>query len=204
LVFFDKISFYDSSKSLLLKLHRLSNVKGIGVKQVVDLLAIANNDLPSIEERFKTLRNDIGMLQFRKHILERSLYQLNNRIASTTKLLNSLRISCTRKRREIEKLYNEKIRLETIVTGFKNSNEEYNKIKHAAYEEVKSVLMNGKLLLQFALASAIESLRMNAELYNFVMYDNSNNTTISYGSNYLSLISEREINNNHLMIVILL
>ena len=36
-----------------LKLYRLSKAKGIGVKQVVNLLEIANNDLPSIEEQFK-------------------------------------------------------------------------------------------------------------------------------------------------------
>ena len=65
------------------------------------------------------------MLQFRKHTLERNLYQLNNQIASTTKLLNSLRVSCARERREIENLYNEKARLEALVTGFKNNNEEY-------------------------------------------------------------------------------
>jgi hypothetical protein len=38
----------------------------MGVQQVVKLLAIANNDLPAIEERFKTLTNDISILQFRK------------------------------------------------------------------------------------------------------------------------------------------
>ena len=48
------------------------------IKQVVDILAIANNDLPAIEERFKTLRNDVSMLQFRKHTLQRNLHQLNN------------------------------------------------------------------------------------------------------------------------------
>ena len=43
------------------------------VKQVVDVLAIANNDLPAIEERFKSLRNDTSMLQFRKRIDKRNL-----------------------------------------------------------------------------------------------------------------------------------
>ena len=38
----------------------------MGVKQVVNLLEIANNDLPAFEERFKTLRNDISILQFQK------------------------------------------------------------------------------------------------------------------------------------------
>ncbi len=83
------------------------------------------------------------MLQFQKRIDERNLYRLNNQIASTTKLLNSFRMSCKRERREIEYLYNEKVRLESIVTGFKSNNEEYlNKIKQVSCEEVKSVLTN--------------------------------------------------------------
>jgi hypothetical protein len=114
---------------------------------------------------------------------------LNNKIASTTKLLSSFRISCERERRAIENLYNEKARLEAIVTEYKSNNEEYNKIKQTAYEEVKSVLTNGNILLKFATFSVIESLRSNPELYNFVIHDNSNNDTISYGSNYLSLMS---------------
>ena len=177
----------------LLRLYRLSKVKGMGVKQVVNLLETANNDLPDIEERFKRLRNDICTLQFRKHTLERNLYQLNNQIASTTKLLTSYRISCIRKRREIENLCNEKARLEDIVIEFKSNNEEYlNKIKQAAYEEVRSVLNNSKLLLKFAALSVIESLRMNPELCNFVIHDNSNNTAISYGPNYPSLMSREQ------------
>ena len=53
---------------------------------------------------------------------------------------------------------------------------------------MKSVLTDSKLLLKFATLSVIESLRSNPELYNFVIYDNSNNTIISYGSNYPSLM----------------
>jgi predicted RNase H-like nuclease (RuvC/YqgF family) len=158
------------------------------VKQIVNLLAIANDDLPAIEERFKRLRNDISALQFQKRIDERNLYQLNNQIASTTKLLTSYRISSIRERREIENLHNEKSRLEAVVTQFKNNNEEYLKIKKTAEEKVKDVLTNGKLILKFATFSVIESLRTNPKLYNFVIHDNSNNTNIIYGSNYPSLM----------------
>jgi hypothetical protein len=172
-----------------LKLYKLAKAKGMSVKQVVNLLQIANNDLPAVEQRFKRLRNEISMLQFQKRIDDRNLYQLNNQIASTTKLLNSLRAYCERERREIENLCNEKTRLQAIVTGIKSNNEEYlDKIEHAAYEEVKSVLTNGKLLLKFAILSVIESLRRNSELCNFILDDNSNNT-ICYGPNYPSLMS---------------
>jgi histone acetyltransferase (RNA polymerase elongator complex component) len=173
-----------------LKLYKLAKRKGIGVRHVVDILAIANNDLPVLEGRFKRLGNDISTLQSQKRIDERNLYQLNNQIASTTKLLTSYRISCIRERREIGKLYNEKAIIGNLVTQFKNNNKEYlNKIKQEAEEKVKDVLTNGKLLLKFATLSVIESLRSNPELYNFIIHDNSNNTTIiSNGSNYHSLM----------------
>jgi hypothetical protein len=63
------------------------------------------------------------MMQFQKRIDERNLHQLNNQIVSTTKLLSSYRISCIRERREIENLYDEKARLEAIVTEYKSNNE---------------------------------------------------------------------------------
>jgi hypothetical protein len=168
-----------------LKLYKLAKRKGIGVRHVVDILAMANDDLPAIEERFKRLRSDVSMLQSQKHTCNRNLYQLNNQIATTTKLLNSFRMSCESERRKTENLCNERARLECIVTEFKNNNEEYLKIKEIAEEKVKDVLMNGKLLLRFATASVIESLRRNPELCNFVLNDISNETTS--GSNYHSL-----------------
>jgi hypothetical protein len=130
----------------------------------------------------------MSTLQFQKRIDERNLYQLNNKIASTIRLLNSFRMSCKRERREIENLYNEKAGIANLVAHFKNNNDEYLKIKQAAEEKIKDVLTNSKLILKFATFSVIESLRTNPELYNFVIYDNSNNTTISYGSNYPSLM----------------
>ena len=94
----------------------------------------------------------------------------------------------------MEHLQNEKARLEATVTQFKNNNEEYlDKIKQVAYEEVGSVLNDSKLLLKVATLSIIEALRRNSELYNFVLYDTSVQTTsAAYGSNYLSLMSGRD------------
>jgi phosphoribosyl-ATP pyrophosphohydrolase len=174
-----------------LKLYRLSKSKGRSVKQVVDALAIANNDLPDIQCRYERLKREVSTLEFNKQQSHIALTYFNNKIETQRKALTSYRISYIRERRVIENLCNEKVRLEALVTGFKNSNEEYLKIKQAAYEEVKSVLTDSKLLLKFATLSVIESLRSNPELYNFVMYDHSNNTTIPYRPNYPSLVSEQ-------------
>jgi hypothetical protein len=161
----------------------------MGIKQVVDVLAIATNDLPDIQCRYERLKREVNTLEFNKQQSHIALSYFNNQIEMKSKALTSYRISCIRERREIGKLCNEKVRLEAIVTHFKNNNEEYLKIKEAAEEKVKSVLTNTKLLLKFATLPIIESLRSNYELYNFVVCDNSNNTTISYRSNYPSLIS---------------
>jgi hypothetical protein len=175
------------------KLYKLSKAKGMSIQHVIDVLEIANNDLPSIEERFKRLRTDVSMLQSQKHTCRRNLYQVNNQIATTSTLLNSLRITCERKRRELENLCNEKIRLESIVIGFKSNNEEYLKIKQTAEENLKSVLTNTKILLNFVTASVIESLRRNPELCNFVLNDISNNNDIAV------ILEEAEILYNELI-----
>jgi hypothetical protein len=75
-----------------LKLYRLSKAKGMSASHLNNILEIANNDLLSIEERFKRLRTDASILQSQKHTCKRNLYQLNNQIASKAKLLNPCRI----------------------------------------------------------------------------------------------------------------
>jgi hypothetical protein len=174
-----------------LKLYKLAKRKGMGISQVVNLLEIANNDLPDIQCRYERLKGEVNTLEFNKQQSHVALSYFNNQIEMKIKALTSYRLSCIRERREIEKLYNEKTGLEAIVTEFKSNNKEYlDKIKQAAYEEVKRVLTDSKLLLQFVLASVIESLRINPELCNFVLYSTGVGTaSTACGSNYLSLMS---------------
>ena len=117
---------------------------------------------------------------------------MNNQIASTTKLLNSFRISCERERREIQSLRNEKTTLEALIIEFKNNNEDYLKIKQAAEENARTVLINSKILLRFATASVIEPLRRNPELCNFVLNDISNNNICGFNCDSLTLPGEQQ------------
>ena len=178
-----------------LKLYRLSKAVGMNAGHVMNLLEIANANLPDIQCRYERLKREVNTLEFNKQQSHRALSYFNNQIEMKSKALTSYRLSCRRERREIEKLYNEKARLAAIVTEFKNNNEEYlDKIKLAAEEKVKDVLTNGKLILKFATLSVIESLRSNPELYNFISYSTSVETTsTTYGSNYLSLMSEQQL-----------
>jgi hypothetical protein len=81
------------------------------------------------------------------------------------------------KRQEAENLNNELSRLEALVTYFKNNNEEYLKIKKIVEEEVSRVLVDGKVLLQFALISVIEAIRRNPDKYNDLLVCNASSST---------------------------
>ena len=141
-----------------LKLYRLSKAAGMNVQQVVNLLEIANTNLPDIQCRYERLKRELNTLEFDKQQSHRTMAYFNNQIETQRKALTSYRVSSIRERRQIENLNNEKTKIENLVTHFKNNNEEYlNKIKQAAEEKVKDVLTNSKLLLKFATFSVIES-----------------------------------------------
>ena len=172
-----------------LKLYRLSKTKGMSIRHVINLLEIANTNLPDIQCRYKRLEREVNTLEFNKQQSHITMAYFNNQIETQRKALTSYSISCIRERRVIENLHKEEARVENLVTRFKNNNEEYNKIKQAGEEIVKSVLNDSKLLLKFATLSVIESLRSNPELYNFISYSNSVETgATTYRSNYPSLL----------------
>ena len=58
----------------------------------------------------------------------------------------------------------------------KNDNEEYFKIK-TVEEEVRNVLTDGKVLLQFVIAAIIEVLRRNSDRYNDLLAHNMSSST---------------------------
>lgn len=80
---------------------------------------------------------------------------MNDEITSAKALVNSYYILCQRKRQESERLNNDISRLKTVIIRFKNNNEEYLKLKKTVEEEIRNVLTDGKVLLQFALASVM-------------------------------------------------
>jgi hypothetical protein len=117
---------------------------------------------------------------------------LNDEIANVKTLLNSYHISCERKRQEAEYLNNEITRLEALVSRFKSNNEECRKIKQRAEEEVRSVLTDGKVLLQFALTSVIEAFRRNPDKYNNLLAHNISSSTAVPAQEPLPLHNEED------------
>jgi chromosome segregation ATPase len=122
-------------------------------QQVVRLLTIANDDLPSVEYRYEKLKREEASLKTGNQNSARTLQELSDLISTTQNTLEQYESDCEEKRLKITKLQLQKIRLEALVNDFQDNNEEYIKITRAVEDEVLGVLSNAKVLL-IAVATA--------------------------------------------------
>jgi hypothetical protein len=156
-----------------LKLYELSKTADMDTKQVVNLLEIANNDLPALENRYLKLKNEVDHLEYRKANSNRTLQNLENQMVDSNQVLNSYRASCQEERLKLECLHQVKAGLAKLVRRFKRNNEEYLKIKKTVEEEVTRILLDGKGLLNLTFYSLMESIRKDPDKYRSLIYYNS-------------------------------
>jgi hypothetical protein len=71
------------------------------------------------------------------------------------------------------------MKLEAGVRYFENNNEEYVKIRKTVEEKVHSILVDRKELLGRAVLCVIESIRMDPDKYDPLIYYNDHNNTFS-------------------------
>ena len=150
----------------------------MSIEQVDNAVDIAANKLPYMESLYGQVKEQVDKMQYKIQRSEKDLNTLNDEIASAKALLNSYHTLCERKRQEAENLNKHISRLETVISRFKNNNEEYLKIEKTVEEEVSKFLTDGKVLLQFALESVIEAIRRNPDKYNDLGCNTSSTTAL--------------------------
>src|SRR6185437_7503957 len=122
------------------KLYISAKVARMGVEQVVNLLKIANNDLPLVEHKCERLKREVDDLEANKHNSARILQEISDQIATMRKTLDQYQLSCKEERLELTKIQLQKVRLEGLVDNFQNNDEGYVKIRNTAEEKVVSIL----------------------------------------------------------------
>ena len=156
----------------VLELYRRARKEGLGIKQVVKLIQLAEEDntlgLSYLEKWRKWCIEEIRDLDTQIEKSKKHLYSVNDEIASLKQLLNSYHISCERKRQESESLNNEISRLETLISRFNNNNEGYSKLKHIVKENVKAVLSENKQVISISFAALIKTLKADPEMANLI------------------------------------
>ena len=110
------------------KLYRLSKAVGKSAEDVVNLLNIANNDLPALEDKYKKLQRNVNDLEFKALDAGITLEDLKSQIQNANQVLYSCRLSCQKEVRKMLQLHRHNIRLNALLRQSKNSDEEYLKI----------------------------------------------------------------------------
>ena len=175
----------------LLRLYKCSKAAGMDIENTVNLLKIANNDLPEVENRYNRIKKEVVHLKYRISSSERTMDNIENQIGISSQTLDSSRISCEQERSKLESLHEEKAGLGRMVRRFKRHNEEYLKIKKTVEQEVNQYLVGGRELLSLAFYSLMESMRKDPNKYSALIHYNNNTVPavtdypVSYSIDYL-------------------
>jgi hypothetical protein len=154
-----------------IQLYRQAKAAGMNVQDIIRVLRIAKNDLRSIEYRFQELRKREASLQAGNQNAARTFQELSDQISEEYKTLNKYRSLVEQKKQEVQKLNQQKMRLELLIECFLNSNEAYLSIKETIKREVEHILAEPKQLLKFALISIIKSSRNDPKRFYGLCYN---------------------------------
>ena len=144
---------------LFLKLYRLSKDAHMNSRQIINLLQIANNDLQSVEQRYKKLRRNVNDLESKELDASINLVDLNSQIQNAKQRLDSYHLSCQKEVKKTLELHRQNMELDSLLRQLKNNNKEYIKVQFVAKQTVRSTLSSKRQLLKIALYSLIESWR---------------------------------------------
>jgi len=154
----------------LVEMFRSAKTAGMQIHHVIELLRIANNYLPQVEEQYNYLKESVKSLEVKKLNSVRLYNELESQIAVTQNALNQNRLLCKDQNTQLSRLYLRKSRLEAFVENFQNTNDEYLEIRKITERKAMPILRSSEILLRRALISLIESMRKDPEKYSALIY----------------------------------
>jgi hypothetical protein len=145
--------------------------------QVITLLKVASNDLPTLEYKYVTLKNELKSLEERK----RNLY---NQITEEGSNLEYYRVQSNLERAKFYSHLERRKKAEASAIQFENNNLEYVRIRKAVEEKIHAILSDGKAFIQLALFCIIESIKRNPYKYSPLISENVPPSESHYSSEY--------------------
>ena len=92
----------------------------MNVQHVNRLLAIANNHLPSVEYTYEICKREVEDLEAEKGNSARIYQEINDKILSMRKRLDSLNLDCEKELAQRDQLYQKRMKLQAGVRQFQN------------------------------------------------------------------------------------
>jgi chromosome segregation ATPase len=149
----------------------------MGVPQVVNLLRIANNYLPSVQDRYEQLLEHNNQLESILSTKSKELQNLNNHITDIEKSLDIINSEYELKTSMLQVLQQQAAKMEAFVNNYKNNDQEYIKLKKSIEDKVHESLSDKKRFLELAVFSVIESRRTSPDKYSSLVYHNNENSS---------------------------
>jgi hypothetical protein len=101
----------------------------MGVSQVINLLNIANNQLPSVQLRCEQLQGHNNQLESILRTKSKEVQNLNSQITDTNKFLDITTSECRLKTSMLQMLREQAAKMGAFVNNYKNNDQEYTKLK---------------------------------------------------------------------------
>jgi predicted nucleic acid-binding Zn-ribbon protein len=148
----------------------------MGILQMVNLLRIANNNLPSVQHRYEQLQKQNNNLESILATKAKEFQNLSNQITYMNKRLDDIKSECSTESATLEYLRQQIAKLEAFVYDFRNNDDGYIKLMKTIEEEVLRILSNKKALLKLAVLSIADSIRNNPDRYGSLIGDHNDNS----------------------------
>jgi uncharacterized protein YoxC len=157
------------------KLCKEAKAAKMGLPQVVNLIKIANNDLPSVQHRYEQLQKQNNILESNLRTKAEEIQAINGQIRDISKSLDSIKSEYEREAALLQGLLQQTAKQEAFVYNYKNYNDEYTNIIKTIENKVQDILSDKKAFLKLAIFSLIHSMRSNPDKYTSLVYHNNDN-----------------------------
>jgi chromosome segregation ATPase len=150
---------FQGDTSYFVKLCKEAKAAKMGISQVVNLLRIANNYLPSVEHRYNQLQKENNLLE--SIITNKSIdvQNLNSQVIEKRKTLDDIESEYRIKAAVLEDLQQQIAKVEAFVYNYKNNNEQHVEVIKSIENKISDFLSDKKAILKLAIFSVIESMR---------------------------------------------
>jgi hypothetical protein len=178
---------FKGDTTYLVNLCKVAKSAKMGIRQVIHLLDIANNDLLSVQYRYKWFLEELNKVNREKSRLEKEVDYLSDQIIVSRRTYQSIIQDCDKETARLLQLQQQTKKQDALVEHFENDNGAYIKIIENIEDKVNKSLSDKRAFLKLAIFSLIESVRSNPEKYSSLIYHNNKQNSNNDNSNPLDM-----------------
>jgi septal ring factor EnvC (AmiA/AmiB activator) len=170
----------------------------MSIEQVVNVVEIAANKLPHMENLYHQAKDQAEKIQHTIQRLANDIRALEHKISILDATAFSSEQECRRKEQQIQELTAEKNRIERLIANILNG-EGYSKLNHTIKENVKAALSENKKLISISFVALIQTIKADPQMVKLIQNIPSANDGEQKKDNNNNITKYLELNKNSLI-----